>query len=95
MVRTKEAWEELVTYCPAAKQNEVTVQHRSGLPGLVMEEMDDTPLHPSLLPRDYSRGRGVALSCQEPGTMMRAATSQEAGATEEGRWSTQRSLSEL
>ena len=38
MMRTKEAWEELVTYCPAAKQSEVTVQHRSGLPGLVMEE---------------------------------------------------------
>ena len=43
MMRTKEAWEELVTYCPAAKQSEVTVQHRPGLPGLVMEEMDDTP----------------------------------------------------
>ena len=38
LMRTKEAWEELVTYCPAAKQSEVTVQHRSGLPGLVMEE---------------------------------------------------------
>ena len=38
MVRTKEAWEELVTYCWATKQSEVTVQHRSGLPGLVMEE---------------------------------------------------------
>ena len=95
MMRTKEAWEELVTYCPDAKQSEVTVQHRPGLPGLVMEEMDDTPLHPSLLPRDYSRGRGVALSCQEPGTMMRATTSQEAGATEEGRWSIQHSLPEL
>ena len=38
MMRTKEAWEELVTYCPAAKKSEVTVQHRSGLSGLVMEE---------------------------------------------------------
>ena len=38
MMRTKEAWEELVTYCWATKQSEVTVQHRSGLPGLVMEE---------------------------------------------------------
>ena len=95
MMRTKEAWEELVTYCPAAKQSEVTVQHRSGLPVLVMEEMDDTPLHSSLLPRDYSRGRGVALSCQEPGTMMRAATYQDAGLTEEGSWSIQRSLPEF
>ena len=95
MMRTKEAWEELVTYCPAAKKSEVTVQHRSGLPGLVMEEMDDTTLHASLLPRVSSRGRGVALSCQEPGTMMRAATSQDAGATEEGRWSIQCSLPEL
>ena len=81
MMRTKEAWEELVTYCPAAKQSEVTVQHRSDLPGLVMEERNDTPLHPSLLPRDGSRGLGVALSCLEPGTMKRAATSQEAGPT--------------
>lgn len=95
MMITKEAWEELVTYCPAAKQSEVIVQHRSGSPCLVMEEMDDTPLHPFLLPRDCSRGRGLTLSCQEPGTMMRAATSQEAGPTEEGRWSIQRGLPEL
>ncbi|KAI4545165.1 hypothetical protein MG293_005431 [Ovis ammon polii] len=27
MMITKEAWEELVTYCPAAKQSEVIVQH--------------------------------------------------------------------
>ena len=57
--------------------------------------MDDTHLHPSLLPRDGSRGLGVALSCLEPGTMMRAATSQDAGRTEEGRWSIQRNLPEL
>ena len=57
--------------------------------------MEDTPLHPSLLPRDGSRGLGVALSCLEPGTMMRAATSQDAGRTEEGRWSIQLSLPEL
>ena len=57
--------------------------------------MEDTPLHPSLLPRDGSRGLGVALSSLEPGTMMRAAASQYAGRTEEGRWSIQLSLPEL
>lgn len=50
MMITKEAWEELVTYCPAAKQSEVIVQHRSGSPCLVMEEMDDTPFIHSCFP---------------------------------------------
>ena len=45
--RTKEPGEELVTYCSATKQSEVTTQHRPGLLGLVMEETDNSPsLHP-------------------------------------------------
>ncbi|KAM7225442.1 hypothetical protein CapIbe_023419 [Capra ibex] len=75
-MKTKEAREELIIYCPAAKQSKVTVQHVLGIPGLVMEEMDNTHLPPYLLPRGCSRGHGVALSCQEPGTMMKAATGQ-------------------
>ncbi|KAI4545248.1 hypothetical protein MG293_005514 [Ovis ammon polii] len=75
-MKTKEPREELIIYCPAAKQSKVTVQHVLGIPGLVMEEMDNTHLPPYLLPRGCSRGHGVALSCQEPGTMMKAATGQ-------------------
>ena len=61
------------------------MQHRLGIPGWVVEEMDNTPLPPYLLPRGRSRGHGVALSCQEPGTMTKAAASQEAGPTEQGK----------
>lgn len=35
--------EELVTYCLATKQSEVTVQHRPGLMSLVVEETQTTP----------------------------------------------------
>ena len=86
MMITKEAWEELVTYCLATKQSEVTVQHRPGLMGLVMEETDDTLHPPSPLPRGRSRGHAVALSSQDPGTMTRSAATQEAGPTEQDRW---------
>ncbi|CAM9129215.1 unnamed protein product [Rangifer tarandus platyrhynchus] len=65
-MKTKEAREELIIYCPAAKQSKVTVQHRLGLPGLVMGEMDNTPLPPYLLSRDCSRGREVTLSGRGP-----------------------------
>ena len=64
-MKTKEAPEELI-YFPAAKQNKVTVQHRLGSLGLVMEEMDNTPLPPYLLSRGCSRGREVTLSGQGP-----------------------------
>lgn len=84
--RTKEPWEELVTYCLATKQSEVTVQHRPGLMSLVVEETDDTLHPPSPLPRGRSRGH-VTLSSQDPGTMTRSAATQEAGPTEQGRWS--------
>ena len=52
----------MVTYCLNAKESKVTVQHRPGSVGLVKKETDDTPLSPSPLPRDCSRGRVVALS---------------------------------
>ena len=49
--RAQEPREELVTYCLATNQSEVTVQHRLGSLGFIMEETDDTPtpnphLHP-------------------------------------------------
>ena len=60
--RPQEPREEMVTYCLNAKESKVTVQHRPGSVGLVKKETDDTPLSPSPLPRDCSRGRVVALS---------------------------------
>ena len=62
--RTKEPWEELVIYCPATKQSKVTVQHRSGLTGLMVEEMDDTPQPPSPLLGLQQRSRGHS---EQPG----------------------------
>lgn len=65
------------------------MQHRLGSLGHMTEETDDTPQSPSSLPRDYSIGRRVTLSDQEPGVMTRAAAPQEAGPTEQGMWSIQ------
>ena len=45
--KAQEPQEELVTYCPAAKQSKDTVQHRLGSPGHMTEETDDTPQSPS------------------------------------------------
>lgn len=61
--RTKEPWEELVIYCLATKQSKVTVQHRPGSMGLVVEETDDTP-HPSPLLGLQQRSRGRS---EQPG----------------------------
>ena len=83
--RAQEPWEEVVTYCSATKQSEVTTQHRLSSPGLVMEETDDTSFPPFPLPRDCSRGHKVVLSGQKPGAMTRVATAQEARSTEWGR----------
>lgn len=41
-----------------------------------------------------SRGHTVALSSQDPGTMTRSAATQEAGHTEQGRWSVKCGLPE-
>nr|CAI9689504.1 unnamed protein product [Rangifer tarandus platyrhynchus] len=65
---------------------------QAGLTGSHAEETDDTPQSPSSLPRDYSIGRRVTLSHEEPGATTRTAAPQEAGPTEQGMWSIQRGL---
>lgn len=50
---------------------------------------------PSPLPRGCSRGHAVTLSSQDPGTMTRSATTQEAGPTEQGRWLVKYGLPEV
>ena len=98
--RAQEPWRELVTYCPATKQNKVTTQHRPGSLGLVIKEMDNTPppiptaqglQQRSWACTEWSGARGHDEDCRRPEDRTHRAgqvvsTTRPPGGSMDGQW---------